>query len=152
METVQWAHWSIKLWIHNSAINCTMRILVWHWTQHSTWQSQALFFICANQYLEFCGKLFWTLLSTCNVVCSMDCMMVLAMLFLSNEWYQPKICVHHCCVSIKANTRSFHVKFCQSWSMHIGLPSDCRIGDFNCCNMCHGWIGLLYYWSAQIKL
>ena len=113
---------------------------------------QVLFCICTHQYLEFCGKLFWILLYTCNVVCSMYCMMVLAILCLPNEWYQAKIGVFHCCVSIMPNTRKFDFNSFESWYMHIWLFSDSRNSNSNGWNMCYGLIDHIHHWLAQIKL
>jgi len=66
--------------------------------------SEALFCTCTHQYLGFWGKLFWALLYTSNMMCSVHCMMVLTMESLRNRWYIVKIHKHNCCVSVKGNT------------------------------------------------
>ena len=54
--------------------------------------SCALSCMCTYQYLEFWGKLFWSLLYPSNVMCYMHCMIVLAILAWTNDQYEAKIC------------------------------------------------------------
>ena len=85
--------------------------------------SQALFHICTHQYWEFWGNLFWALLYTCNVVCSMCCVIIVAMLFLPNEWYQankyPTSYLMHCFISALTNTWNFVVNSFEPYYIHV---------------------------------
>ena len=106
--------------------------------------SEALFCTCAHQYLDFWGKLFWALLCTSNMMCSVHCMMVLPMVSLRNGWYMVKICMHHSCVPIKGNTVLIDVNSFVSLYMHIGWSLTMRTNIYIGWNICYTQFNLCY--------
>jgi len=105
--------------------------------------------MCAPQYSEFCGKLFWALLYPPNVMCYMHFMMILVMVFPPNRWYMIKICMCHWWVSITGNTWRFDASSFDPHSVHIGLPPASQGSVYNCWNIYCGWIDHLWGWYTE---
>jgi len=106
--------------------------------------SEALFCTCTHQYLEFWGKLFWALLYTSNMMCSVHCMMVLTMESLRNRWYIVKIHKHNCCVSVKGNTVLIDVNSFVPLYMHIGQSLTMITNIYIRGNTCYTQFNLCY--------
>ena len=105
--------------------------------------------MCAPQYSEFCGNLFWALLCPLNVMCYMHRVMVLVMVFPPNRWYIVKICMCHWWVSITGNTWRFDTSSFDPYFVHIRLPPGTRGSSYNGWNICCGWIDHLWCWFTQ---
>ena len=81
-------------------VQWTMMTAFWHfiWHLRHFWASPLI-----NTW-NFWSKLFWPLIYTSNTMCPVHCMMVLALISLSNGWCKSKICIHYHCVNIRLNS------------------------------------------------
>jgi len=85
-------------------------------------QFQALFCTCRDQYLEIWCKLFWALLYTSNVMCSMCQLIRTTTTSLWNEWYGVKKTLYkfnHCVVPAVTNIWKFDVNSFGPSNMHL---------------------------------
>jgi len=84
--------------------------------------SSTILYLAENQYLEIWCKLFWALLYTSNVMCSMCQLIRTTTTSLWNEWYGVKKTLYkfnHCVVPAVTNIWKFDVNSFGPSNMHL---------------------------------